>query len=89
MIFDTVPSALRGELIRWLLEPKTGVFVGMVSALVRDKLWEKVSKGVREGGCMMVYHSDNEQGYAFRFHGDVKRQLREFEGLFLIGSPKE
>jgi hypothetical protein len=26
-----------------MIEPKAGVFVGNVSALVRDRLWQKVS----------------------------------------------
>jgi CRISPR-associated protein Cas2 len=69
------------------LEPKEGVFVGAISDLTRDKLWDKVGKGVQDGGCMMVYSTNNEQGYAFRFHGNVKRRIKEFEGLFLIGNP--
>ena len=28
MILENVPTGLRGELSRWLVEPKTGVFVG-------------------------------------------------------------
>ncbi|MCD6345555.1 MAG: type I-E CRISPR-associated endoribonuclease Cas2, partial [Anaerolineae bacterium] len=41
MILEKVPVGVRGELTRWLLEIKTGVFVGHISARVRDKLWEK------------------------------------------------
>ncbi|HEX3045430.1 MAG TPA: type I-E CRISPR-associated endoribonuclease Cas2e, partial [Bacillota bacterium] len=89
LIFESVPLSLRGELTRWLLEPMPGVFVGAISDLTRDKLWDKVSKGVHDEGCMMAYDTNNEQGYAFRFHGNVKRQLKEFEGLFLIGNPME
>ena len=33
---ERVPVGLRGELSRWLLELRPGVFVGKVSALVRD-----------------------------------------------------
>ena len=89
MIFENIQVMLRRELKRWILEPMHGVFVGKVSDLVRDKLWDKVMKGTRDGGCMMAYNADNEQGYTFQFHGNVKRQLREYEGLFLIGIPKE
>ena len=42
MVIERVPTSLRGELTRWLLEPRAGVFVCEVSALVRDKLWELV-----------------------------------------------
>ena len=39
MVLENVPPSLRGELTRWLIEPRPGVFVGHVSALVRDRLW--------------------------------------------------
>ena len=39
MIPERVPQSLRGELTRWLLELKAGVFVGRVSAMVRERLW--------------------------------------------------
>ncbi len=42
LILEKVPTSLRGELTRWLLELKAGVFVGKVSAMVRDRLWEHV-----------------------------------------------
>lgn len=89
MILENVPVSLRGELTRWLLEPKAGVFVGTVSALVRDKLWEKTCKNIKDGGCIMIHNTNNEQGFALRFNGNNKRQLRDFEGLFLIGIPKD
>jgi CRISPR-associated protein Cas2 len=30
MILEKVPTSLRGELTRWMLEPKSGVFVGNI-----------------------------------------------------------
>ena len=41
MILERVPVSLRGELTRWLVEPRAGVFAGRISAGVRDKLWER------------------------------------------------
>ncbi len=38
IILEKVPAGLRGELTRWLLELKAGVFVGKVSAMVRERL---------------------------------------------------
>lgn len=81
---ERVPSALRGELTRWFLEPKAGVFVGRVSALVRDRLWEKACAQAGGGGCLMVYSSDNEQGYRIRTFGRTARSVQDFEGLLLI-----
>ena len=89
MILENVPTSLRGELTRWMLEPKAGVFVGTLSGMVRDKLWDKVCKSVKDGGCMMVQRTNNEQGFAIRYWGNLKRQLRDFDGLFLIGIPSD
>ena len=38
MLMEKVPKSVRGELTRWLIELRSGVFVGNISALVRDKL---------------------------------------------------
>lgn len=88
MILENVPASLRGELTRWMLEPKAGVFVGSLSALVRDKLWDKVRKGSLGGGCILVHSTNNEQGFAIRFWGVSKRQVEDFEGLTLIRMPE-
>jgi CRISPR-associated protein Cas2 len=87
LILERVPVGLRGELTRWLLEPKAGVFVGSVSGMVRDLLWEKVCQEARGGGCTMIHSSNREQGFAIRMHGDPARQVEDFEGLFLIRVP--
>lgn len=87
LVLERVPLGLRGELTRWLLEPKAGVFVGSVSGMVRDLLWEKVCKEARGGGCTMIHTANREQGFAIRMHGDPVRQVEDFEGLFLIRVP--
>ncbi len=87
LICENVPSALRGELTRWLIEPKAGVFVGRVSAIVRDKLWEKVCSNVRDGGSLLIHTSSNEQGFTIRQWGDTKRWIENFDGLQLIRIP--
>jgi CRISPR-associated protein Cas2 len=51
IILEKVPVRLRGELTRWLLELKAGVFVGKVSAMVRDKLWQRVCEGDEGRRC--------------------------------------
>ena len=84
MILERVPPGLRGELTRWYLEPKAGVFVGRVSAMVRDKLWEKACGKAGKGGCLMIYSSNTEQGYRIRSWGETSRSIKDFEGLFLV-----
>jgi len=92
MILERVAPSLRGELTRWLIQPRTGVFVGTVSALVRDKLWDKIvlslqgarpRKSKRQQGALMVYTTNAEQGFNIRVFGDTDRQIEDFEGLLL------
>ena len=84
LILERVPPGLRGELTRWFLEPKAGVFVGRVSAMVRDRLWEKSCKQAKEGGCLMIHTGCNEQGFQIRSWGLTARSIEDFEGLFLV-----
>ena len=69
LILERVPPGLRGELTRWLLEPRAGVFVGRISAAVRDRLWEKACGQSQAGGCVLIHSSDNEQGFRIRSWG--------------------
>jgi CRISPR-associated protein Cas2 len=88
MILEKVPVSLRGELSKWLIEPKAGVFVGNISALVRDKLWKKTNEKIKNGGCMQIYNSNNEQGFKIRTNGKLKKELIYLDGLCLIKTPK-
>lgn len=87
LLLERVPVSLRGELTRWLLELKAGVFVGKVSAAVRDKLWEKACEQAGGGGCHLVQPAANEQGFTLRSFGQTTRLVEDFEGLQLIRRP--
>ncbi len=88
-ILENVPSSLRGELTRWLIQPRAGVFVGRVSAMVREKLWEKVQKGARDGSGILLHSSNTEQGFVARSFGDPSRELVDIEGVILARMPRE
>ena len=45
LILERVPAGLRGDLSRWMIEPKAGIFLGRMTARLRDKLWEKAVDG--------------------------------------------
>lgn len=87
MVLEKVPLSLRGELSRWLLEVKSGVYVGHVSARVRDKLWQKCCKAKRVGGVTQIWSTNNEQRFKMRMKGDTQREIEEMEGLQLIRIP--
>ena len=87
MIMQSVATSARGELSRWLIEPYPGVFVGHITAMVRDKLWEKCCKTCGEGGVLQIWSTNTEQRFTMRMHGDVRRSIIEMEGLQLIKIP--
>lgn len=89
MLLEKVPLRLRGELTRWLIEPRTGVFVGHVNAMVRDRLWQKCCNARGSGGVIQLWSTNNEQHFAMRMSGNTTRQIVELEGLQLIQVPFE
>ncbi|MGW3163342.1 type I-E CRISPR-associated endoribonuclease Cas2e [Streptomyces sp. NPDC001142] len=79
-----VPDHLRGALSRWTSEVVTGIFVGSVSARVRDELWRAVSETVGNGAAVLVHPAPTEQGYAIRTAGTRRRVPVDLDGLTLI-----
>ncbi|MEN8494720.1 type I-E CRISPR-associated endoribonuclease Cas2e [Dehalococcoides sp. THU3] len=85
MILEKVPTSLRGALSRWLLEPKTGVFLGNPSARVRDELWDKAIKKTKASGVILqIWTDQNPQGFSSRQYGERERMFIDFEGLSLV-----
>jgi CRISPR-associated protein Cas2 len=60
------------------------VFVGHVSALVRDKLWEKCCKQLGDGGATQIWSTNTEQKFAMRSWGQTDREIVNMEGLWLV-----
>jgi len=87
IVLKKAPTRVRGELTRWLIEPRPGVFVGHVSAMVRDILWQRCCEKEIDGGVLQIWTTNNEQHYAMRTHGQTDRSVLDFEGLQLIRIP--
>ncbi|MFC8367072.1 type I-E CRISPR-associated endoribonuclease Cas2e [Streptomyces sp. NPDC057239] len=79
-----VPDHLRGALSRWTSEVVPGIFVGSVSARVRDELWRNVTEVVGNGAAVLIHPATTEQGYAIRTAGTRRRVPVDFDGLTLI-----
>lgn len=86
-VLERVTPALRGELTRWMLEVKTGVFLGSISADVRDRLWTQVTVKIRAGAAYLIYAAQTEQRFVVRSHGPTSREVVDHDGLTLFRSP--
>lgn len=84
MCLEKVPRSLRGEITRWLVEVDRGVFVGRVSATVREMLWSRVIRRAGGGRCILAYSGKSEQGFFLVFHGYEDRWVRDFDGIALV-----
>jgi CRISPR-associated protein Cas2 len=72
-----------------MIEPKAGIFLGRITARLRDKLWEKAVAGSKGGACLQAWSSPGEQGFVVRTHGDTSRKIMDFEGLSLVAIPRQ
>ena len=80
------PPALRGDLSKWLNEINTGVYIGKLSARVRDGLWGRICDNIKEGQATMVYSASNAQGYNIRVHNSGW-EPEDFDGITLMRRP--
>ncbi len=89
IILEKVPTSLRGDLTRWMLELHTGVFVGTLKPLVRQKLWARVCGAMKGGAGILVYDARNEQGFEVEFWGGTNRWIVDRDGLKLVQLPEK
>ena len=82
------PPRLRGDLTKWLIELNAGVYVGNVSARVRDELWQRICEHVKDGRATMVFSAHNEQGMDFRVHNTTWIP-KDFDGIKLMLRPTD
>lgn len=88
MVLERVPVSVRGELTRWMLEVRAGVFVGTLSGMVRERLWSEVCGKMAGGAGMLIHSTNTEQGFALRLWGAPGRHLVDYEGLTLVRVPR-
>ncbi|BDR57034.1 type I-E CRISPR-associated endoribonuclease Cas2e [Xylocopilactobacillus apis] len=78
-----VPRSLRGDLTKWCQEIQTGVYVGNVSARIRDQLWDRIMRDVGNGQATMVFNAQNEFGYQIRTTR-IDYEVVDFDGIPLV-----
>ena len=84
IVMECAPESVRGELTRWFLELKPGVFVGNVNVRIRELLWKRICETDAATGSVMVFSASNEQGFEMKVFGDPKRKVIDFGGIQLI-----
>ena len=83
---EKCPLSLRGDLSKWLLEISLGVYVGKISARVREKLWQRICEELKSGRATMVYSAHNEQRMSFRVHNTSWKPV-DYDGVVLMMHP--
>lgn len=84
IVTENVPPRLRGRLGLWLVEVRSGVYVGDVSRRVRDMIWNNLEEGIDDGNVVMAWTSNNESGFDFLTLGANRRIPVEMDGIKLV-----
>ena len=87
MVLVAVPPNVRHALTRWMIEPAAGVFVGTMSARVREELWNTVERETHGGWALLIYPDETEQGFSIRACGEDRRHIIDLDGLQLVSLP--
>lgn len=84
VVTEAVPPRLRGRLAVWLLEVRSGVYVGNVSRRIREMIWFQVTELADDGNVVMAWSTNNESGFEFQTYGENRREPIEVDGLRLV-----
>jgi CRISPR-associated protein Cas2 len=84
IVANDTPSAIRGLLKRWFIEPRPNVFVGTVNRRTREKTLEYILRNAPGLGLLVIATEQTSQGFSVRTYGDTDRQVVQESGLYLI-----
>lgn len=89
IVVENVPPRLRGRLGVYLIEARTGIYVGDVSKRVREMLWEQVEFYIQDGNGLMIWSTNTESGFDFKTVGKNRRMPVDFDGMKLVSFSPE
>jgi CRISPR-associated protein Cas2 len=89
IVVENVPPRLRGRLGVYLIEARTGLYVGDVSKRVREMLWEQVEFYIQDGNAVMIWSTNTESGFDFKTVGKNRRMPVDFDGMKLVSFSPE
>lgn len=87
IVLSDCPPKLRGDMTKWLLEINTGVYVGNISARVKDELWERIVENIGHGHATMIFTASGEQRLDFRVHNAYWQPV-DYDGIKLVRRPE-
>jgi CRISPR-associated protein Cas2 len=84
IVVENVPDRLHGRLGVYLIEVRSGVFIGEASRRVRLMLWEQVEYYCKAGNAIMAWSTNTESGFDFVTVGQNRRMPVDFDGMKLV-----
>ena len=84
IVVENAPPRLRGRLALWLAEIRAGVYVGVYSAKIRERIWRETKLMIEGGSACMAWTAPTDSGFAFDAVGSNRREPVDFDGLTLV-----
>ena len=84
IVVENAPPRLRGRLAVWLLEVRSGVYIGNLSRRVREMIWKQIEEGIEKGNAVMSWTTNTESGFDFVTLGENRRTPVEWDGIKLV-----
>ena len=84
IVVENAPPRLRGRLSLWLAEVRAGVYVGVYSAKVRERIWAEVKLMIDDGNAVITWAAPTDSGFAFEAIGANRREPVDIDGLTLV-----
>ncbi|CAM3054846.1 type I-E CRISPR-associated endoribonuclease Cas2e [Actinomyces slackii] len=86
LVLSAAPAQLRGSMTRWLMEVAPGVFVGHLTARVREQLWELVRAYIGDGRALLIWSTRSEQRFAVASLAHDREPV-DIEGCLVMRTP--
>jgi CRISPR-associated protein Cas2 len=84
IVVENAPPRLRGRLSLWLAEIRAGVYLGVYSTKMRERLWVETLTLIGDGSAVMAWAAPTDSGFAFDSIGPNRRMPIDFDGLTLV-----
>jgi CRISPR-associated protein Cas2 len=84
IVANDTPSAIRGLLKRWFVEPRPNVFVGTPNGRTRGKVLEYIQRNAPGLGMLVLCDDNSTQGFSIETFGDTSRRPVRICGLQVL-----